>query len=245
MLDRQKNFVMAALFAKQTLPTKAEVQKIKKGERLTSLRMTLKKFGVEEPTEQRLEVASEQYRRLRKLNDKDFAAAHPILHQLWLTDAVPRIYTGGAQGQSPHPAPDRKALLKEYNRFRRLHGLKKVGQGPLDLIVLQNAIKRLADKPVGDKPKITKLPTAIAEGAYNTQRHASVQLKKANGHNSATEVLLTLTLGDIASSIGLTPRQARIIARKNKSKISKLELKDEKYKFAPSSRAAVVKVLQS
>lgn len=63
----------------------------------------------------------------------------------------------------------------------------------------------------------------------------------ANGKHAPSGVI---SLADIARTIDMDPRVARAKARREKKKLSKLEVKGSKYKFLPTHTAAVVAILR-
>lgn len=145
-------------------------------------------------------------------------------------------------------------LLGEYNIIREAKGKKP-------LKVWKASLAKLVELVALEGIRVTKGAPAIAEGAYSSERQARYRTGiKINGHKSAlatpapTQTPAStargvengeIHLADIAASIEMTPRAARIKARANKNSIRKLEVSGKKYVFPVKSRGAVIEILRS
>lgn len=147
-------------------------------------------------------------------------------------------------------------LLGEYNIIREATGkkpLKTWKQGLLKLVEL------VAKQGV----RVTKGAPAIASGAYATERQAryrtGVKGAGVNGHKIKTVAPAKTTpdsasrnvasgeihLSEIAASIDMTPRTARIKARAHKANIRKLEVAGKKYVFPEKAKSLVIDILRT
>lgn len=143
----------------------------------------------------------------------------------------------------------REELLSELNVIRTARGQKAIK-------TWKESLAKLVEKVALAGVRVSKGEPAVAEGAYINEREAQHRTgvkkprTKINGHKAApapkgkTTDRGEIHLSDIAASINMTARLARIKARANKTDIRKLEVKGKKYVFPTSSKAQVLAILQ-
>lgn len=194
---------------------------------------------------------------VQRMTDEQLRKKHPHIADLY--NQIPSDAVFGEKNAATYKEPprhERVMLIEEVNRLRRQRALAPLDPERCNMTIaeLTERVAKLKKSLAADLKahKPTILPPGVAQGAYKNGREAMT--KTATKKPATTKAAPKskprklddgeISLGQIASSLNIAPRHARIIARKNKAAVQKLEVKGKKYVFVKGNRDAVVKILR-